>query len=52
VSLLLTRLINKHYFLDLAPGRSMVEYLVGRGVHYFTIIWPQPAARARPLGHG
>jgi hypothetical protein len=33
-------------------GRSMVEYLVGRGVHYFTIIWPQPAARARPLGHG
>jgi polyhydroxyalkanoate synthase subunit PhaC len=34
--------INKHYFLDLAPGRSMVEYLVGRGVSYFTIIWRNP----------
>jgi polyhydroxyalkanoate synthase subunit PhaC len=34
--------INKHYFLDLAPGRSMVEYLVGRGVHYFTIVWRNP----------
>jgi polyhydroxyalkanoate synthase subunit PhaC len=34
--------INKHYFLDLAPGRSMVEYLVGRGINYFTIIWRNP----------
>jgi poly[(R)-3-hydroxyalkanoate] polymerase subunit PhaC len=34
--------INKHYFLDLAPGRSMVEYLVGRGVNYFTIVWRNP----------
>ena len=34
--------INKHYFLDLAPGRSFVEYLVGEGVHYFTIIWRNP----------
>jgi poly[(R)-3-hydroxyalkanoate] polymerase subunit PhaC len=34
--------INKHYFLDLAPGRSFVEYLVGEGVHYFTIVWRNP----------
>jgi polyhydroxyalkanoate synthase subunit PhaC len=36
--------INKYYFLDLAPGRSLVEYLVGQGVQYFTIVWrnPQP----------
>jgi polyhydroxyalkanoate synthase subunit PhaC len=34
--------INKHYFLDLAPGRSMVEYLVGRGTNYFTIVWRNP----------
>ncbi len=34
--------INKYYFLDLAPGRSMVEYLVGRGINYFTIIWRNP----------
>jgi polyhydroxyalkanoate synthase subunit PhaC len=31
--------VNKYYFLDLAPGRSLVEYLVGRGIHYFTIVW-------------
>jgi polyhydroxyalkanoate synthase subunit PhaC len=41
--------INKHYFLDLAPGRSMVEYLVGRGVNYFTIIW---RTRAPSTGDG
>jgi polyhydroxyalkanoate synthase subunit PhaC len=36
--------INKYYFLDLAPGRSMVEYLVSTGVQYYTIVWrnPQP----------
>ena len=36
--------VNKHYFLDLAPGRSLTEYLVGRGIHYFTVVWrnPQP----------
>jgi polyhydroxyalkanoate synthase len=34
--------INKHYFLDLAPGRSLVEYLVGQGVQYFTIVWRNP----------
>jgi polyhydroxyalkanoate synthase len=31
--------VNKHYFLDLAPGRSLTEYLVGRGIHYFTVSW-------------
>lgn len=34
--------INKHYFLDLAPGRSFVEYLVSQGVHHFTIVWRNP----------
>jgi polyhydroxyalkanoate synthase len=34
--------IDKHYFLDLAPGRSMVEYLVGLGVDYYTIVWRNP----------
>ena len=36
--------VNKHYFLDLAPGRSLTEYLVSRGIHYFTAVWrnPQP----------
>jgi polyhydroxyalkanoate synthase subunit PhaC len=36
--------INKYYFLDLAPGRSLVEYLVSRGVHHFTIAWRNPRA--------
>ncbi len=34
--------VNKHYFLDLAPGRSLTEYLVSRGVHYFTVVWRNP----------
>jgi polyhydroxyalkanoate synthase len=34
--------INKHYFLDLAPGRSLTEYLVSRGIHYFTVVWRNP----------
>ncbi len=34
--------VNKHYFLDLAPGRSLVEYTVGNGVHFFTIVWRNP----------
>jgi polyhydroxyalkanoate synthase len=35
--------VNKYYFLDLAPGRSLVEYLVGQGVHYFAVVWRNPA---------
>lgn len=34
--------VNKHYFLDLAPGRSMVEYLVAHGMQYFTVVWRNP----------
>lgn len=34
--------INKYYFLDLAPGKSFVEYLVGQGINYFTIVWRNP----------
>jgi polyhydroxyalkanoate synthase len=34
--------INKYYFLDLAPGRSFVEYAVSRGVQTFMISWRNP----------
>lgn len=34
--------INKYYFLDLAPGRSLTEYAVGQGIQYFTIVWRDP----------
>jgi poly[(R)-3-hydroxyalkanoate] polymerase subunit PhaC len=34
--------INKYYFLDLAPGRSFVEYAVSRGLQTFIISWRNP----------
>ncbi len=36
--------INKFYVLDLAPGRSLIEYLVGRGYQVFAISWRNPDA--------
>jgi len=43
--LLVPPVINKFYVMDLAPGRSMVEYLVGRGLQAFMISWRNPDAR-------
>ncbi|HEV8164638.1 MAG TPA: alpha/beta fold hydrolase [Actinomycetota bacterium] len=37
--------INKFYALDLAPGRSLVEYLVQQGQQVFVISWRNPDAR-------
>jgi poly[(R)-3-hydroxyalkanoate] polymerase subunit PhaC len=39
--------INKFYVLDLAPGRSVVEYLVNGGLQPFMVSWrnPTPAQR-------
>jgi polyhydroxyalkanoate synthase len=34
--------INKYYFMDLAPGRSFVEYAVSRGLGFFAISWRNP----------
>jgi len=36
--------INKFYALDLAPGRSMAEYLVQNGQQVFVISWRNPDA--------
>ena len=37
--------INKYYVLDLAPGRSLVEYLVREGQQVFIMSWRNPDAR-------
>src|SRR5215813_10061827 len=37
--------INKYYALDLAPGRSLVEYLVRGGQQVFVVSWRNPDAR-------
>jgi polyhydroxyalkanoate synthase len=37
--------INKFYVMDLAPDRSMVEYLVGQGLQVFMMSWRNPDAR-------
>ena len=43
--LIVPPVINKFYVMDLAPGRSMTEYLVGRGLQVFMISWRNPDAR-------
>lgn len=39
--------INRYYFLDLAPGRSFVEYAVSRGLQVFMVSWVNPTAENR-----
>ena len=36
--------IGRFYFLDLRPGRSFVEYAVGRGLQTFLLSWRNPTA--------
>ena len=43
--LIVPPVINKFYVMDLAPGRSMVEYLVSQGLQVFMISWRNPDAR-------
>ncbi|MGB3735794.1 MAG: alpha/beta fold hydrolase [Ilumatobacter sp.] len=39
--------INKYYVLDLAPGRSLFEHLVGEGHQVFAISWRNPGPEQR-----
>jgi len=39
--------INKYYILDLAPGKSLVEFLVNRGFTVFITSWINPGREMR-----
>jgi len=41
-TLLIPPQINKYYFTDLAPGRSLVEYSVQQGVQMYVVSWRNP----------
>lgn len=42
--------INKYYFMDLAPGRSFIEYQVSQGLPFFVISWRNPGIDQRDWG--
>ncbi len=45
--LIVPSLINRHYVLDLMPGKSFVEYLVGSGRDVYLIDWGTPTDEDR-----
>jgi len=47
--LLVMSLINKPYIIDLAPGQSLVEYLVQNGFDVYLIDWGAPRDEDRSL---
>jgi len=48
--LMVPPVINKFYIMDLAPGRSMVEYFLRQGLQVFAISWRNPTAEHRTWG--
>jgi polyhydroxyalkanoate synthase len=36
--------INRHYVMDLSPGRSLVEFTVSQGIQAFMIVWRNPSS--------
>ena len=42
--------INKFYLFDLAPGRSIIEYLLANGLQVFVVSWRNPTAEQRDWG--
>jgi class II poly(R)-hydroxyalkanoic acid synthase len=48
--LMVPPVINKFYVMDIAPGRSMIEYFVRQGVQVFAISWRNPTAENRNWG--
>jgi len=53
IPILLTyALINRAYILDLVPGKSLVEYLVERGLDVYLLDWGNPGLEDRDLSFG
>lgn len=46
---LIMSLINRYYIVDLAPGQSFVEYLVGQGFDVYLIDWGLPRKEHKHL---
>lgn len=40
---------NKGYILDLAPGQSLIEFLLGRGYDVYMLDWNEPTQAERDL---
>src|SRR6266498_2624591 len=51
--LIVPSLINRYYLFDLAPSKSLVEYLVGRGIDVYMLDWgvPGPEDRSTTFDH-
>ncbi len=47
--LLIYALINRSYVLDLMPGNSLVEYLVGKGFDVYMLDWGTPGDEDKDL---
>lgn len=39
--------INKYYSVDMAPGKSMIEFLLAHGLQPFCVSWRNPTAEMR-----
>ncbi|MCY1279272.1 Poly(3-hydroxyalkanoate) polymerase subunit PhaC [compost metagenome] len=39
--------VNKFYVFDLAPAKSLVEYMLGQGLQVFMVSWRNPTAAQR-----
>ncbi len=48
--LIVRPVINKFYIMDIAPGRSMIEYFLQQGQQVFAVSWRNPSARHRDWG--
>jgi polyhydroxyalkanoate synthase subunit PhaC len=48
--LMVPPVINKFYVMDIAPGRSMIEYFLRQGIQVFAMSWHNPTAEQRNWG--